>query len=68
MTFNNIEKRIIRVLYQHQAALTTSEIVKYTGHSYNTVKRYLTRLHKQKYVRYKHQGNAIYWWLREENG
>jgi len=64
--FNNVEKRIINVLYQHQSALSTSKIAKYTGYSYNTVKKYLTNLHKQKYVRYKHYGNAIYWWLRED--
>ena len=66
MPFNNIEKRIIRVLYQHQTALSTSKIVKYTGYSYNTGKKYLMSLNRRGYVRYTHHGNAIYWWLRED--
>ena len=66
MPFNNIERRIINVLYRYQSALTTSKIAKYTGYSYNTVKKYLMSLNRQGYVRYTHHGNAIYWWLREE--
>ncbi|HUV80582.1 MAG TPA: helix-turn-helix domain-containing protein [Candidatus Bathyarchaeia archaeon] len=66
--FNNTEKRILKVLYQHHKALSTSKVAKYTGYSYNTVKKYLISLHKRKYVRYMHHGNAIYWWLMEERG
>ena len=66
MVFNNTEKRIIKVLYQHHKALSTSKIAKYAGYSYNTVKKYLMSLDRHGYVQYTHHGNAIYWWLRED--
>ena len=65
MSFNNIEIRIINILYQHQSALTTGKVVKYTRYSYNTVKKYLSCLAEQGYVKYTHYGNALYWWLKE---
>lgn len=64
--FNNKERKIINVLYQYQSPLTMGKVTKYSGYSYNTVRKYLKSLSDNGYVECMHYRNAICWWLREE--
>ena len=44
--FNKIEKKILRLLYQASAPLTTYEVAKEAGISFPTAKKYLEGLTK----------------------
>lgn len=63
--FNKYEIKIINTLYSFQTPLTTGKVAKYAGFAYNTTKKYLQRLAEKGYVKHKHYGNAVWWWLRE---
>jgi predicted transcriptional regulator len=61
--FNPYEERILRVLAREKRALTTSQIIIFSGISYNTTKSYLNKLNQAKYVFRKKEGNKILWWI-----
>lgn len=64
--FKNSEKDIINALYRTSRPLTTSQISKKSDLSWNTTKKYLTKLYDKQYLRKAKKGMAVYWWLRKE--
>ena len=61
--YNLYEERILRVLVKSRRKLTTSEVSKFSGISYNTTKKYLERLNNKGYIKKRNYGNRIYWWI-----
>ncbi len=60
-TYNPYEDRILKTLIFAHRELTTRQVSLFSGISYNTVKRYLETLKKNKKVQRKLFGNKIYW-------
>ena len=52
---------ILKVLYENQYLLSTSEITKLTKMSWNTAKRYLDKFETKGWVEKKKRGNREYW-------
>jgi DNA-binding MarR family transcriptional regulator len=58
---NRHEMVLLRVLYENQYLLSTTEISKLTKMSWNTVKIYLDKFEKKGWVEKKNRGNREYW-------
>lgn len=61
--FNNIEGKILVVMYHHQIPYTIYEIAKETGITYPTAKNYVKKLLKQKLI--LRRGNNKYLYDKE---
>jgi Fic family protein len=58
---NPYDARIVQVLALSARPLTTNQISKFSGISYNTTTLHLTRLLKAKAVKKENASNRIYW-------
>ncbi len=52
---------ILKVLYENQYLLSTTEVAKLTKRSWNTVKSHLDRFRMKGWVEKKERGNRWYW-------
>lgn len=59
--YNPYEQRILATLTYAYRTLTTLQISKFAGISYNSTKKYLDILHKKKKIKRKVESNKIYW-------
>lgn len=60
-TYNPYEQRILATLIAAYRPLTTLQISKIAGVSYNVTKKYLGELLKKRKVKKKVESNRIYW-------
>ena len=60
-SLNVYEERIVRLLMIAYRPLTTQQIAKHTGISYNTVVKHLKNLKKRGLVDSEEWSNKIYW-------
>lgn len=58
---NRHELILLKVLYENQYLLSTTEIAKLTKMSWNTAKRYLDDFENKGWVDLKKRGNREYW-------
>ncbi|MCK9326918.1 MAG: helix-turn-helix domain-containing protein [Bacteroidales bacterium] len=64
MTLNVYEQAILRLLKTARRSLTTSQVADKLGISWETAKKYLELLHRNRYVSMQHEGNRIYWKIK----
>lgn len=60
---NPYESRILQVLAFSLRPLTTRQVARFSGISYNTTVIYLRRLNRQRKIKKAVRGNRIYWYL-----
>lgn len=58
---NRHELILLKVLYENQYLLSTTEISKLTKMSWNTVKSYLDKFEIKGWIEKKERGNREYW-------
>ncbi len=58
--FNNIESKILVVMYHHQIPYTIYEIAKEAGITYPTAKNYIKKLLKQKLILREGSNKYVY--------
>ena len=58
---NEKEKQILKTLLEHDYSLNTGQVVKLSGISWNTVKKYLQKFHSLNWIEKRERGNRIYW-------
>lgn len=58
---NRHEAILLKVLYENQYLLSTTEIAKLTKMSWNTVKNYLNKFEERGWIEKKERGNREYW-------
>jgi transcription initiation factor IIE alpha subunit len=61
VTLKPREKRILRVLLEHNHSLTTTQIANLARISWNTAKKYLIAFYQKGWIVMKPAGNRTYW-------
>lgn len=64
--FKPEEKRIINVLYSAEKPLTTKQVSKKSEMSWQTAKKYLSKLRDNDNVEAGKHGKSVYWWLNAQ--
>mgnify|MGYP002760555043 CR=1 FL=1 len=64
--FEKHEQMIINTLYRANRPLTPNKISEMTGMAWQTVDKYLKRLHRRDYVNKDDSGKGTQYWLRTE--
>lgn len=58
---NEKEKQILKTLLEHDYSLNTGQVVKLSGISWNTAKKYLQKFQSLNWIEKRERGNRIYW-------
>lgn len=60
--FNPFQERVYKVTKLAQRPITTRQVAKYSGISYNSAKNNLGILESKKLIKKRALGNRTYWW------